>query len=89
MVSFFDSVLSSFSGTGYRNFGIGIVNKGFLVLIINVVVAMYKGIAASNNITNTKPGKLFRLAWGNCAQAFDENMSKLNSQSNIPHITAP
>lgn len=37
--------------------GTGIVNRGFLVRIINVVVAMYNGSAASISMPNTNPGK--------------------------------
>lgn len=42
---------------GILIFGVGIVIRGFLVRIISVIVAIYKGNAASNIIPKTNPGK--------------------------------
>lgn len=48
--------------------GTGIVNKGFLVRIINVAVAMYNGNAANMNMPNTNPGKPRSWACNRCCQ---------------------
>lgn len=50
------SVGAGLKKAGILIFGAGIVINGFLVRIINIVVAMYNGNAASINMPNTKPG---------------------------------
>lgn len=58
----FISVGCMFAQIFFTGFGTGMVTRGFFVRMINVVVAMYNGNAASSSIPNTKPGNPFNLA---------------------------
>lgn len=67
--------------------GVGIVINGFLLRTINVVVAMYNGNAANINMPKTKPPKPCSSACINLCQRDASNISKLNINNNIAHIT--
>lgn len=68
--------------------GTGMLNSGFFVRIINVVLAMYNGSAASINMPNTKPGNPRNSARIRWFQWVPENISKLNMNFKINHIVA-
>lgn len=70
------------------NAGIGTEKSGFLVRIINVVLAIYNGNAANTNMPNTKPGKPRNSARIRCRQCAIESISKLNRNLNTSHIIA-
>ncbi len=70
------------------NAGIGMEKSGFLVRIINVVLAIYNGNAANTNIPNTKPAKPCSSARIRCRQCVIENISKSNRNLNVIHIVA-
>ena len=72
----------------FANSGAGILNNGFFVRMIMVVVAMYNGNAANTNIPNTKPGNPRSWACAKYCQWRDENMSKLNMPCSTIHIMA-
>ena len=77
------------SGTGCINCGNGIVNNGFLVRKMILVVAMYIGIAAKISIPKTKPGKPRSCACIKICHCAPENMSKLNRHFKTAHIITP
>lgn len=63
---------------GKFTFGTGIVTSGFLVRIINVVVAMYRGRADSINMPKTKPAKPYNCAWASLCHWAPLKILKLN-----------
>lgn len=72
---------------GILIFGKGIVNSGFFVRTIILVVAMYNGIAAKINIPNTKPGNPRNSACIRICHWAALNMLKLNIQNKTAHMT--
>jgi len=81
------------AGDDFRNSGIlilgnGIVISGCLVRTINVVVAMYSGKAANNNMPKTKPGNPRNCACAKCRHWARLNMEKSNMKYKIAHVMA-
>ncbi len=66
--------------------GSGIVNSGFFVRMIRVVVAMYNDGAASSNMPNTKPGNPRRRACARCCHCWALKMLNLNKKYNNAHV---
>lgn len=67
-------------------FGSGMVNSGFFVRMIRVVVAMYNDGAASNSMPNTKPGNPRRRACARCCHCWALKMLNLNKKYNNAHV---
>lgn len=82
------SVGCMFSQVFFTYFGTETENKGFLVRIINVVVAIYNGSAASINMPKTKPGNPRNFACNNKCQCRPENILKLNRNLSTSHTKA-
>lgn len=77
-----------FRNSGILIFGNGIVISGCLVRTINVVVAMYSGKAANNNMPKTKPGNPRNCACAKCRHWARLNMEKSNMKYKIAHVMA-
>lgn len=82
------------TGTGCRRarnffmYFVGIVISGFLVRIISVVHATYRGRADNNSIPNTKPANPCSSARIRCCHWCGLNILKRNRKYNIAHIDA-
>lgn len=71
---------------GIFSFGNCIDNSGFLVRIISVVVAMYRGNAAKSIMPKTKPPKPRSCARNRCCHWDVLNIEKLNIKYNTAHV---
>ena len=79
---------SCFVSDGNFMFGFGIVIKGFLLRIINVVVAIYNGSAARISNPNTKPAKPCNSARASLCHCVALKRLKLNIKYSTVHMIA-
>lgn len=86
-VSFATGVLDvSFVSKGNFMFGFGIVISGFLLRMINVVVAIYSGSADSISRPNAKPAIPCNCACASLCHCAPLKMLKLKRKYNTAHI---
>lgn len=79
-------VLAGLKMLGIFSFGNCIDSSGFLVRIISVVVAMYRGNAAKSIMPKTKPPKPRSCARNRCCHWDALNIEKLNIKYNTAHV---